>query len=309
MPNPPSRSSSLFPQRVKTPVFSFIIEHSVSIKALNMSVSALETWTFCFCCFLLCFIKQQWYTTFILAQAWSRYHLPSTQKDRNSLLWCGGMFLHSDRGSAAHNEARDCRRGSALHSCQHTHVKRQMAQMPRSPSPTVLCINSECSDRQQATWMWVNMALILTRLPSTPVRRCTLLSRGCRWRHWDTGRVAGMPCHSNPAHRAPHNAIPGTRQCRHRHPWWGYTLPHFGIDTDYCSGGPSSRSRSLQAQREVASDRGFILENIWTTCSCSSLILLWITPCDNSPTLQNLFTFVILYYVCHQCNRLSQSLI
>lgn len=57
------------PQRVKTPVFSFIMEHSVSIKALDMSVSALEMWTFCFCCFLLCFIKQQWYPTFILAQA------------------------------------------------------------------------------------------------------------------------------------------------------------------------------------------------------------------------------------------------
>lgn len=140
------------------------------------------------------------------------------------------------------------------------------------------------------------------------MRRCTLLSRGCRWRHWDTGRVAGMPCHSSPAHRAPHSAIPGTHRCRHRHPWWGYTLPHFGIDTDYCSEGPSSRSHSLQAQREVASDRALLksastrihpwkhMDNMFLWYMELFIIhLSWTTPRNNTPTLQYLVTFVVLY--------------
>lgn len=42
MHNLPTGSSILFLQRVKAPMFSFIIEHSILIKALNMSVSALE---------------------------------------------------------------------------------------------------------------------------------------------------------------------------------------------------------------------------------------------------------------------------
>lgn len=96
--------------------------------------------------------------------------------------------------------------------------------------------------------------LVLTRRLSIPADRCTLLSRGCRFHHWDTGRAADKPCHSNRSHRAPHSAIPGTRQCRHRPPWWGYTLPRFGTDTGCCSEVPSSRSHSLQAQKERISE-------------------------------------------------------
>lgn len=109
----------------------------------------------------------------------------------------------------------------------------------------------------------MNEMLVLTKLLSTPVDRCTLLSRGRRFHHWDTGRSADMPCHSNRAHRAPHNAIPGTRQCTHRLPWWGYTSPRFGIDTGCCSEVPSSRSRSLQAQKEETSEYSAIMPNKW----------------------------------------------
>lgn len=96
--------------------------------------------------------------------------------------------------------------------------------------------------------------LVLTKRPSIPADRCTLLSRGRRSHHWDTGRAADKPCRSNRARRAPHSAIPGSRQCRHRPPWWGYTWPRFGIDTGCCSEVPNSRSRSLQAQNEQISE-------------------------------------------------------
>lgn len=107
----------------------------------------------------------------------------------------------------------------------------------------------------------INEMLVLTKPLSTLVDRCTLRSHGCRFHHWDTGRTADMPCHSNRVHRAPRNAIPGTRQCRHRPPWWGYTLPHFGIDIGCCSVVPSSRSRSLQAQKEGTSEYSPIMPN------------------------------------------------
>lgn len=119
-------------------------------------------------------------------------------------------------------------------------------------SPEVICINKNAqtinSDKVES------VKLLLTTPPSTPVHRCTLPFHGCRWHYWDTGRGVGTPFHSNPVHRAPHNAIPGSRQCRHRHLWWGYTLPRFGTGSDCCNEVPSSHSRSLQAQREVASD-------------------------------------------------------
>lgn len=66
--------------------------------------------------------------------------LPSTQQGRNNLLWCGGTFLRSDRGSAVHTEAHDYRRGSAPHSCQHTSQKYQISNLSL---PAVLCISKK----------------------------------------------------------------------------------------------------------------------------------------------------------------------
>lgn len=112
----------------------------------------------------------------------------------------------------------------------------------------------KCSSKQGLKHRGMKEMLVLTKRPSIPADRCILLSRGRRSRHWDTGRAADKPCRSSRAHRAPRSAIPGSRQCRHRPPWWGYTWPRFGIDTDCCSEVPSSRSRSLRAQKEPISE-------------------------------------------------------
>lgn len=100
---------------------------------------------------------------------------------------------------------------------------------------------------------WLDILLpLLTMLPCTPVHRCTLPSRGCRWHRWGTGTAAGTLSHNNLAHRGLHNAIPGNHQCRHRPQWWGYTWLRYGTGSGYCSEVPSSHSHNLK--RAVASD-------------------------------------------------------
>lgn len=177
--------------------------------------------------------------------------LPSIQQGRNNLLWCGDTFLRSDRGSFAHTEARDSPRGSALHSCHHT-VKSQSVR-----HITCVCLQflHEQRNHRQTTNGTQTFPLtgILTKPLNTPLHRCTLLSHGCRWHRWDTGREVGMLYRSIRTRKAPHNAIPGTHQCRHRHLWWGYTWPHSGTGSDYCNEVPSSRSHSLQAHRDKTS--------------------------------------------------------
>lgn len=115
-------------------------------QSLNMSVSAAETTSEMF------FPEHEWYSPPFSSSMPSHLYLndlPSIRKGRNNLLWCGGRFLHSDRGNAAHSGARDCRRGSVLHSCHHTQVKESKSQTHNLCSPAGLWINKERSDTKE----------------------------------------------------------------------------------------------------------------------------------------------------------------
>lgn len=126
MHNLPTRNSSfVFYQGVENPTTSFIIEHSILIKVyvLHMWDTAVKTTLDINCFSGTSTISNPFLPSGLSSSLPSHLclrDLPSTRKGTSNLQWCGGTFLHSDRGSAAHTEVRDYRRGSALHSCHHT---------------------------------------------------------------------------------------------------------------------------------------------------------------------------------------------